>query len=122
MADANLIFTADAHEAGAVMTVKDINLNETDITIRLMGTDSKAWREIVAERDRAIVSGESTGGMSDEELVALLTLGWEKMPNPNGEGLLEFSKENAVMVYQKAPFLFEQANRFAAKRVNFIPT
>lgn len=118
MIDPALLFTADAHEAGAVLVVKDIYGKDTDVKIRLKGIHSKAWRDMVKQRD--LMSMVSDDLPSPESMFAEVTIGWDGMPNPaNGEPL-EFSKDNALMIYTKAPLIFEQVNRFIANHANFI--
>lgn len=119
MIDPALLFTADAHEAGAVLVVKDINGNLTDVKIRLKGVHSEAWRKMVNRRDIMSVVTEEV--MTPEMMFAKVTIGWEGMPNPAEPGsALEFNEENAVMMYTKSPLIFEQVNRFIANHANFI--
>ena len=121
MMNINAIFTADAHEKGNSFVVKDIYGEDTDIVISMKGVHSKAWRKIVAERDRQFISTGGASTISDEEMLAEITTGWENMPNPKKpDEELKFSKKNAAMIYQKAPIIFEQANRFAGSLANFM--
>lgn len=122
--DLNSIFTGDAHEAGADMVVKDIHGEKTDITLRLRGIHSRAWRNITNRRDRQIIAGVPVDEqITEEEMLAAVTAGWENMPDPRpGENygeLLEFSEEHARMIYEKAPLIFDQVNRFVANHANF---
>lgn len=124
MDNPDLIFTADAHTDGAVLRVKDINGVETSITITLQGVHSKAWRDIVAKRDKQFISSNGNLLIPEEEMFAEVTIGWENMPNPNrGDDYgkeFEFSKENARLMYEKSPIIFEQVNSFIANNVNFM--
>jgi len=123
MTDANLLFTADAHADGAVLTVKDIHGVDTDIEIDLMGVHSKTWRDMVAKRDRQFISSGGKLLISDEEMFAAVTTGWRRMINPNrGDDYgkpFEFSTENARVMYEKSPVIFEQVNSFIANNANF---
>lgn len=124
MDNIGLIFTADAHDEGAQMRVRDINGDETSITITLQGIHSKAWRDMVAKRDRLIISSGGTSAIGEAELFASVTIGWENMPCPiKGDDYgkpWEFSQENARIMYEKAPIIFEQVNRFIANHANFM--
>lgn len=120
---ADLIFTADPHEDGAVLHVKDINGDKTSITITLKGVHSKTWRDAVAKRDREFIKSGGNQVMPQEEIFAAVTIGWDNMPDPRKETYgepFEFSKENAQLMYEKSPIIFEQVNSFIAKNANFM--
>jgi len=98
------------------------------ISIILLGTDSKTYRDKQREYQRKRLSKmtkkrgkEMDLTMSDEDacdLLATCTVGWEHMVE-NGEEL-EFSKEAAYKLYMKYNWIREQVDMFIADRENFM--
>ena len=91
--------------------------NLTDVYIRLVGVDSAKWREIKLDIERKAMSGDS-GSLSPAEYLADATLGWRGIES-NGNPL-EFSPDAAINLYTDAPYICDQADRFVAKRLNFM--
>ena len=116
------LFTADNHESGADIEILDTDLAKTGITIRIKGIDSPTYREVQAAAEREYIASGYKREQTIAERLAALTIGWDGMPNPDGSGLLEFSTENAEMIYRKGPFIAEQVNRAMANRANFMKT
>lgn len=122
-----------ASEDGALLHLKDkagkpaMAADGSPVTIRLAGTDSARWRRASdaigdSRLERARSGGKASAHELHEENIALLaamTLDWS--------GILVDAKtwdctiENAKKLYLIAPWIYEQANEFVAKRANFSP-
>jgi hypothetical protein len=113
--------TATKSNEGAWCIIVDFDGKPTNLRIKVMGTDSKVQSEIMTELMQREIDkkiGEKVLPMSNSEHVARLSVDWE---NAEWEGKnLPFSRENAKMVYDAAPFIREQVDRFSARRTNFI--
>ena len=123
--DTSLIFTADAHEEGAWIDILDINMEKTPIRIHVVGKDSKRFQQIEDDAHRRYLESDRKDEVSVEERLAAMTNKWENVPDPTKgpEWVdMEFSKENAILFYQKAPVIREQVNRAINNRANFMKT
>ena len=104
------------------------------IFISVLGRDSDVYktyereqrdymnRKIVIARKRGQDLRLDTAEMSEEkeiELLARLTTGWENMPSFDGNGLLDFSKENAALLYVKYPAIRRQMDDASGDMQNF---
>lgn len=134
--DLDLIFTASLHEEGAWMTVKDAAGDKTSVRIKLMGVHSKQWRETKRLREaqqqiylKLIDLGKTKEAddyysemLSEEDLMARVTMDWENMPDPNeatrGQDF-KFSEDNAKLIYTLAPHILDQCDKFFTNAVNF---
>ena len=100
------------------------------VTIKLLGTDSKIWRnknrEFQKKRTAKMVRNRAKNvdySVSEKEACEMLTactLGWEGI-DANGEKL-EFSTEAAFQMYMDHIWIREQADAFIADRANFFTT
>lgn len=100
---------------------------EKPVTIKLLGTDSKIWRNKNREFKRKITSKMVRNkaknvdySMSEEEtceMLAACTIGWEGI-DVNKEKL-EFSTEAAYQMYMDHLWIREQADTFIGDRANF---
>jgi len=119
--DIETLYTVEAHEQGAEMQVKGPDGILTDIYIRLIGVDSKTWRGMVKRKERAMMK-MSFDEISDTDdaytLIAEATIGWRGMES--GGEPVEFSREKAEQLYQNAPYILDQADKFIATRANFM--
>jgi len=117
--DITSLYTADRHNAGAEMQVLDEFGSKTDFFITYAGQDSKIWtdnaRRNQHEAVRRMITKDEGGDVDEENLSMILdaTLGWRGVD-------LDFSKEAALVLYQKAPYIIDQAVLFINNRVNFI--
>lgn len=118
----SLLFTADAHEEGATVDIIGIDLKPTDVKIHIVGKDSKTFERVEEAAKRKYLESEGADEVSVEDRLAEMTLGWEGVPDPRESEFVElpFSKENAKLFYEKAPFVREQVNRFMSDRANFM--
>ena len=121
-----LDFAAKAEE-GAVMQVKNPLTGEAlGATITLIGTDSKAFRDLAKQRATATLKRtkeEQENYDSDDEMSVMLskcTLAWSGVEE--GVEAVEFSQENALMMYRKYRWLRDQVDQFIGDRANFLPS
>lgn len=109
--------------SGAVLTTEDGQA----VTVRLAGMDSRRAKR--AEQDISDRRVKRTGGRravtSEEwdverlEFLASVTLGWVDGLALDGRPL-EFNLENAKRLYERLPWLREQAQAFVDDRANFL--
>jgi len=100
---------------------------EKPVTIKLLGTDSKVWRnknrEFSRKRTQKMVRKRAKNVdlvATDEEtceMLAACTTGWDGI-DANGEKL-EFSTEAAFQMYMDHIWIREQADIFIGDRANF---
>lgn len=100
------------------------------VTIKLLGTDSKTWRNLNRDRSRELSfkmqkkrNKQIDFTMSDEdtcEMLAACTLGWEGIDEKDKP--IEFSKEAAYEMYMDHLWIREQVDAFIADRANFFTT
>ena len=114
-------------EEGAVMQVKNPLTGEAlGATITLIGTDSKAFRDLAKQRATAALKRtkeEQENYDSDDEMSVMLskcTLAW--LGVEEGVEAVEFSQENALMMYRKYRWLRDQVDQFIGDRANFLPS
>ena len=119
--------TAKVAEEGAELRVAHPTTGEDlGITITLIGTDSKTFRDISKSRATASLKKKSREIDLDQneqdsiELLARCTKGWSGITE-NGKDI-PFTHENAVKLYTKYLWLREQIDRFMADRSNFLPS
>jgi hypothetical protein len=108
--------------------------NPKKVSLRLLGTDSETFQTVShkinnkrleraakasGKRGAAakVLSSESTDAEGLEQLVAC-TVGWSNV-DLNG-GPLEFSKDNAHLLYTTLRWVREQAEAFILDRANFL--
>ena len=119
--------TAKVAEEGAELRVAHPTTGEDlGITITLIGTDPKTFRDISKSRATASLKKKTREIDLDQnesdsvELLAKCTKGWTGITE-NGKEIV-FSFENAVQLYTKYLWLREQIDRFMADRSNFLPS
>ena len=119
--------TAKVAEEGAELRVAHPTTGEDlGITITLIGTDSKTFRDISKSRATASLKKKTREIDLDQneqdsiELLARCTKGWSGITE-NGKDI-PFGHENAVEIYTKYLWLREQIDRFMADRSNFLPS
>ncbi|MDB6454693.1 hypothetical protein [Falsirhodobacter sp. 20TX0035] len=92
-----------------------------EITIRLLGNDSREFRAALSDlaekqagkKRQSLAAAEA----HSVDLLARLTLGWQGIVYKGVP--LEFTRENAAMLYRERPFIREQIDRFIGNRGNF---
>ena len=119
--------TAKVAEEGAELRVAHPTTGEDlGITITLIGTDSKTFRDISKSRATASLKKKTREIDLDQnesdavELLAKCTKGWSGITENGKE--VAFSYDNAVRIYTKYLWLREQIDRFMADRSNFLPS
>lgn len=119
--------TSKVAEEGAELRVAHPTTGEDlGITITLIGTDSKTFRDISKIRATMALKKKSREIDLDQneqdsiELLARCTKGWSGITE-NGKDI-PFNHENAVELYTKYLWLREQIDRFMADRSNFLPS
>lgn len=116
--DINQLYTVDAHEKGAEMQLKDENSKPLDMYIKVVGVDSKLFREVKNKLRRDILADPS---VDMEELktnsLADITLGWRGFLEKGKE--IKFSQKRILQLYQNAPYIADQIDMFCNARANF---
>lgn len=109
------LYTAEAHESGAELQVKNPVTGElTDFYITIAGVDSKTYREALRNYQRAIVSKKEADEL---ELLVAVTKGWRGLESEGKP--VEFSADKARELYENAPPIAQQVDRFIVDRRNF---
>ena len=122
--DINSLYTAGLHDEGAEIQVKDQFGEKTDCYIKIVGPDSKRFRDIEKQNIRSLVAaikGEDTEDVEDNKNeidLAKLTLGWRGFTDKDKP--LEFSTEAAIVLYVQAPYIVKQLNKELLNRANFM--
>ena len=113
------LYTVDSHEAGAEMQVRDENGNKLKMFITVAGIDSKLFRKVkVNLRTNLLKGGENVDAETIRaEALANVTLGWRGFKSKGKK--LEFSVERVKQLYNSAPYVMDQVDKFVNKRVNF---
>ena len=103
---------------------------DLDITISVLGKDSDAFQRVSRAQNKKRLAKMQKGGFRNisaplEEverdgidLLASCTTGWTGVIVSGKE--IEFSKDNAVMIYEGYPWIKEQVDIAVGDRANFI--
>ena len=101
--------------------------NKNPVTIKLLGTDSRAWRnhnkDVQRKRIAQMVTRKKKNidyTSTDEEVCEMLsicTVGWSGVGGEDGD--IEFSQEAAFELYLSQIWIREQVNEFIGDRANF---
>ena len=121
--DINSLYTAGLHDEGAEIQIRDQFGEKTDCYIKIVGPDSKRFREIEKANIRSLLAAmkgedEEVEDNKNEIDLAKLTLGWKGFTD-KGKAL-EFSQEAAVVLYVQAPYIVKQLNKELLNRANFM--
>ncbi len=113
--DVKKLYTLEAHEEGSEIQIKDPSTNElTDFYIKVKGVDSKSYREAVRKYHRKLLKDEEGGEI---DLLVAITIDWRGLKS--GKEPVKFTPESAKSLYENAPNVASQVDRFIAERVNF---
>lgn len=129
---ANIDTVKGANEGFDVQIYHPATNEDLGIVITVIGKDSDEFQKITREQTKRRMQKATKGGFRNvtipvEELeedslklLAACTKGWsgvvfDKKP-------VEFSKENAMMIYEKFPWIREQVDTAIGDRANFIKT
>lgn len=120
----------DANNGVDVQLYHPGNNLDLGITIKVLGRDSDLFRKISAQQNRKRIEKMSKGGqfkltrLSPEEvendaimLLSACTMGWSNVVVDGAE--LEFSRENAAMLYTRFPWIKEQVDAAVGDRALF---
>lgn len=92
--------------------------------IQVLGGDSKEFKRAISfEHEKAAKSRKQVMSLEKRDqgginALSAITVGWENI-RMGGE-LVPFSRENAIELYTKYPWLKEQVDAFTAERSNFL--
>lgn len=122
--DLNSLNVSAAADKGAAMQVKhpSTGINIEGMTVTLLGTDSKKYRDSIKtrarkfKRDQVIDFDQSE--VDECETLANITLGWTGF-DEDGKAI-EFTKANAQRIYLQHVWLREQVGAFISDRSNFL--
>jgi hypothetical protein len=133
--DLSMFDTVSACNSGAKIELLKPNGDGSGIFISVLGRDSDVYKTFEREQrdsmNRKIMLARKRGQdirldsaeMTEEkeiELLARLTTGWENVPAFDGQGLLPFSKDNAIALYTKYPSIRRQMDDASGDMQNFI--
>jgi hypothetical protein len=116
--------TASACEKGAWVIIKDFDDLDTDMRVKVLGVDSKAYKSQINrlvkmnEQNKNKVDMEKLEASSIRTLVAI-TIDWENIEDDE-ENTIPFTKEMAQTIYENSPHISNQIIGFAKERVNFL--
>lgn len=121
--DIKELYTAEAHEQGAEMQIRAPSGKLIDAYIKLIGPDSKTYRNVIKEAQTALALaridkskiGETE--LTEYNLYAKTVLGWRGLQD--GKKEFEFSTERCVELFKEAPYILDQVKRFQENRANF---
>ena len=123
--DINQLLTVDAHEAGAECQIlSPVDRKPTDVYIKIMGADSRAWRDAKKKQTAKIIEQRAAGKTEidydamDVDAIVAITIDWRGITQ-DGEPF-ECNTKNKKQLYKNSPFIVEQLLNFLGKGENFI--
>lgn len=115
--------TVNACEHGAWVTIKDFDEIDTDFRIKVVGIDSKKFKERVNLLTRKNEGKNKQDMIKLEEdtirMLASISIAWEGAEDADGKKI-EFSSDAVEEVYRNSPWVSEQVIEFAKDRKNFL--
>ena len=132
MVDLAAIDTVKGSNEGFDVRIYHPGTNEDlDITISVLGKDSDLFQKVSRNQNKKRMAKMQKGGFRNTtsipieqvesdgvDLLAACTTGWTGVVIDKKE--IEFSKDNAVMVYERFPWIKEQIDTAIGDRANFI--
>lgn len=106
------LYTAERHESGSEMRVKDEFGEPVDLWLTLVGVDSKTYRNAMNDLRRKTLIQDVNEESIKAEAMAAVTIGWRGTDE-------EFSVERVEQLYKNAPYVYDQADEFITSRLNF---
>ncbi len=129
--DLSLMDTVKGSNEGFDVRIFHPGTNEDlEITINVLGKDSDAFQQLSRAQNKKRMAKMSKGGFRNTtppveeierdgiDLLAACTTGWTGIIVEEKE--IEFSKDNAVMIYESYPWIKEQIDTAIGDRANFI--
>lgn len=121
MAELSKLYTAQAHEEGAEVQLRDpVTREPIDAWILVRGVDSKSFRETQRKMKRSIIEAvrEKRDLAEDEfDLLVECSIGWRGFED-NGKPV-KFTKEAVRTLYENSPAIAQQIDSFILDRRNF---
>ena len=132
MVDLAAIDTVKGSNEGFDVRIYHPGTNEDlDITISVLGKDSDLFQKVSRNQNKKRMAKMQKGGFRNNtsipieqvesdgiDLLAACTTGWTGVVIDKKE--IEFSKDNAIMVYERFPWIKEQIDTAIGDRANFI--
>lgn len=118
MTNIDQLYTVEDHEKGAEMQVRDQVGKPLDMFITVIGVDSKRWRKTKTEASRKLLEDKADPDKVIIDSLVEATIDWRGFMSEGKE--LDFTKKKVRQLYQNAPYIAEQVDRFIADRANFI--
>ncbi len=111
------LYTADIHEEGSEIRIRDDAGKLTSLYIKVKGIDSITYRRELKLQKKKYFEAEQRGSEidADEFVVDALvacTIGWRGTDE-------EYSETLCRELYSKAPYVKEQVDGFMAEKKNF---
>lgn len=114
---------------GVDMPLLDPAGRQTNVTLRVRGSDSQAYKDMLQAQIRRGVERAPRKATEEErnaefwELHATLVVSWtpSRIVFDKGGQTLECTPANVARVLEAHQWLFEQVRAFADKRANFLP-
>ena len=130
--DLSAIDTVKGSNEGFDVRIYHPGTNEDlDITISVLGKDSDLFQKVSRAQNKKRMAKMQKGGFRNTtsipleeiesdgvDLLASCTTGWAAVVIDSKE--IDFSKDNAVMVYERFPWIKEQVDTAIGDRANFI--
>lgn len=133
--DLDVVDTVTLANQGVDMPLKTLagvpikNKHGKPVSIRLVGTDSEIYRNLMRARMVEGVNNRDASALTEELLVktqeqaidtvVACTLGWTNVLDKDGAEI-KFTAEAARLLYKQYPAIRDQADRFIADRQNFL--
>lgn len=115
---------ADHEEGVEVQITNPVNDEPTDVYITIVGPDSKEWRRSNKSDLRMALARKRDEPWTDDELLerdidklVSITKGWRGITKDGKP--LEFSAKTCRELYEAAPTVMDQVDRYAADYENF---
>ena len=118
-------YTLDRHNVGSEIQVKDEAGNLTECFLTVVGQDSDAWRDALADMQRdALISSfatqqDRTRGARRAEYLSRAVIGWRGFTGDDGKDA-EFDRKRVEVAFIMAPYIADQVDKFIVKRENFM--
>ena len=111
------LYTVDKHDAGAEVQILDGEGNKTPLKIRVRGMDSAVFRAATKRQQKLYVEAMREDREYDSEIGVIdglvdATMGWSGTDE-------KFTPELCKELYEKAPYVKDQIDRFIGDRANF---
>ena len=120
----NQLLTVESHEAGAECQIlSPVDRSKTDVFIKIMGADSKAWRNAKKKQTAEIIAKRSAGKTEidydamDVDAISSITIDWRGITKDGKEW--PCNAKNKKELFNNSPFIVEQLLEFLSKGENF---